>query len=78
MQQCDLRENGATWSFSKGAMTVIAEPGGKVEVIPVATSALAHACTGDVLAGMIAGLRAQGVAPFEAAVLGPGSMLKAD
>jgi NAD(P)H-hydrate epimerase len=51
----------------KGAMTVIAAPDGQVRVIPVATSALAHAGTGDVLAGMIAGLRAQGVPPFEAA-----------
>jgi NAD(P)H-hydrate epimerase len=52
----------------KGAMTVIAEPGGQVRVIPVATTALAHGGTGDVLAGMIAGLRAQGRPAFEAAV----------
>jgi len=52
----------------KGAMTVIAEPGGQVRVIPVATSALAHAGTGDVLAGMIAGLRAQKMTAFDAAV----------
>ncbi len=51
----------------KGAMTVIAAPDGQLRVIPVATSALAHAGTGDVLAGLIAGLRAQGVPPFEAA-----------
>lgn len=54
----------------KGAMTVIAEPGGQVRVVPVATSALAHGGTGDVLTGMIAGLRSQGVAPFDAAVAG--------
>ncbi len=35
----------------KGALTVIANPDAKVCVIPVATSALAHAGTGDVLAG---------------------------
>ena len=51
----------------KGAMTVIAAPDGRMCVIPVATSALAHGGTGDVLAGLIAGLRAQGVPPFEAA-----------
>jgi ADP-dependent NAD(P)H-hydrate dehydratase / NAD(P)H-hydrate epimerase len=51
----------------KGAMTAIAAPDGRVRVIPVATSALAHGGTGDVLAGMIAGLRSQGVPPFEAA-----------
>jgi NAD(P)H-hydrate epimerase len=54
----------------KGALTVIAEPGGRARVIPVATSALAHAGTGDVLAGMIAGLRAQGASAFGAASAG--------
>ncbi|MBN1135429.1 MAG: NAD(P)H-hydrate dehydratase [Anaerolineae bacterium] len=54
----------------KGAMTVIAAPDGQVRVIPVATTALAHAGTGDVLAGIIAGLRAQGMAPFDAAAAG--------
>ncbi len=54
----------------KGAFTVIAHPDGRLRVIPVATSALAHAGTGDVLAGMIAGLRAQGMAAFDAAAAG--------
>ncbi len=54
----------------KGAMTVIAEPGGRLRVIPVATSALAHGGTGDVLAGMIAGLRAQKLPSFDAATAG--------
>ena len=54
----------------KGAFTVIASPDGRMTIIPVATSALARAGTGDVLAGLIVGLRAQGVEPFEAAVAG--------
>ena len=54
----------------KGAFTVIAHPDGSTAVIPVATPALARAGTGDVLAGLIAGLRAQGVEPFSAAILG--------
>jgi NAD(P)H-hydrate epimerase len=54
----------------KGALTVIAEPKGRVGVIPVASPALARAGTGDVLAGMITGLRAQGLAPFEASAAG--------
>lgn len=52
----------------KGAFTVVAAPDGRASVIPVATAALARAGTGDVLAGMIVGLRAQGVEAYEAAV----------
>ncbi len=54
----------------KGAFTVIASPDGRITVIPVASPALAHAGTGDVLAGLIVGLRAQGLEAFEAAVAG--------
>jgi NAD(P)H-hydrate epimerase len=54
----------------KGANTVIAGPDGRVAVIAIATSALAHAGTGDVLAGMISGLRAQGLSAFDAAAAG--------
>jgi hydroxyethylthiazole kinase-like uncharacterized protein yjeF len=54
----------------KGASTVIASPDGRLTIIPIATPALAHAGTGDVLAGLIVGLRAQGVEAFDAAVAG--------
>lgn len=54
----------------KGAFTVIAAPDGRTTIIPVATPALARAGTGDVLAGLIVGLRAQGVDAYEAAVAG--------
>lgn len=54
----------------KGAFTVVAAPDGRMTVIPVASPALARAGTGDVLAGLIVGLRAQRLAAFEAAVAG--------
>ncbi len=54
----------------KGANTVVAAPDGQTTVIPVATPALATAGTGDVLAGLIVGLRAQGVEAYPAAVNG--------
>lgn len=54
----------------KGAFTVVANPEGRVMVLPFANPALATAGSGDVLAGAIVGLRAQGMAAFEAAVAG--------
>jgi NAD(P)H-hydrate epimerase len=54
----------------KGAYTVIAAPDDRLALIPVATPALARAGTGDVLAGLIVGLLAQGMGAFEAAVSG--------
>ena len=54
----------------KGAYTVIASPDGRGAVLPFANSAMATAGTGDVLAGCIVGLLAQGMPPFEAAVCG--------
>ncbi|HEU4325102.1 MAG TPA: NAD(P)H-hydrate dehydratase [Roseiflexaceae bacterium] len=54
----------------KGATTVVAEPEGRSAIHDGGNAALATAGTGDVLAGAIAGLLAQGLAPFEAAALG--------
>ena len=54
----------------KGAFTVIAAPEGDATVIPVASPALARAGTGDVLAGLIVGLMAQGLDSYDAAVAG--------
>ena len=53
----------------KGAPTVVAAPDGRASVNPTGTPALATAGTGDVLAGVLAALLAQGLAPFDAARL---------
>jgi hydroxyethylthiazole kinase-like uncharacterized protein yjeF len=54
----------------KGARTVIAEPDGTAATVPFENPALASGGTGDVLAGTIGALLAQGLAPGPAARLG--------
>jgi NAD(P)H-hydrate epimerase len=67
------REMAGRWGHVivlKGAHTVVAAPDGRVVILPFATPALASAGSGDVLAGAIVGLLAQGLAPFDAALAG--------
>jgi hydroxyethylthiazole kinase-like uncharacterized protein yjeF len=54
----------------KGARTLVAAPDGRVSEDPHEVPALASGGTGDVLAGLIAGLLAQGSDPYTAAVTG--------
>jgi hydroxyethylthiazole kinase-like uncharacterized protein yjeF len=66
-------DKAAQWNHVivlKGAFTVVAAPDGRTTVIPFANPILATAGTGDVLAGAIVGLLAQGLEPFDAAVCG--------
>lgn len=54
----------------KGAFTIVAAADGRLMTIPIATPLLATAGSGDVLAGAIAGLLAQGLESYHAAVVG--------
>jgi NAD(P)H-hydrate epimerase len=54
----------------KGARTIIASPDGDVAIAPFENPALASGGTGDVLAGAIGSLLAQGLTPYAAARLG--------
>jgi ADP-dependent NAD(P)H-hydrate dehydratase / NAD(P)H-hydrate epimerase len=63
------RRSGAVVVY-KGGDTVVASPDGRIGFRPPAPSWLASAGTGDVLAGVIAALRARGLPAFEAACAG--------
>jgi len=68
-----VREAAASWNKTivlKGAYTIVAAPDGRIRINPSANSGLASAGTGDVLAGIIAGLLAQGLSLFDAATCG--------
>lgn len=54
----------------KGATTIVATPDGATRILAAGNPALATAGTGDVLAGIIAALLAQGLATADAATLG--------
>lgn len=54
----------------KGHRTVVADPSGKSFVNPSGNPGMASAGVGDVLTGMIGGLAAQGLSPWDAAVAG--------
>jgi ADP-dependent NAD(P)H-hydrate dehydratase / NAD(P)H-hydrate epimerase len=54
----------------KGARTVVARPDGLVAICPTGNPGMATAGTGDVLTGMIVGLLAQGLVPWDAACAG--------
>ena len=63
------RRSGAVAVF-KGPDTLVASPDGRLGFAPPAPHWLASAGTGDVLAGIIAAMRARGLEPFDAACAG--------
>jgi hydroxyethylthiazole kinase-like uncharacterized protein yjeF len=54
----------------KGARTIIASPDGQAAICPTGNSGMASAGMGDALTGMIVGLLAQGLSPWNAARAG--------
>lgn len=67
------RDSAMSWQKTivlKGACTVVASPDGRASVNPTINPGLASGGTGDVLAGAIAGLVAQGLSLRDAAVAG--------
>jgi len=67
------RDSAMSWQKTivlKGACTIIASPDGQASVNPAINPGLASGGTGDVLAGAIAGLVAQGLSLRDAAVAG--------
>jgi hydroxyethylthiazole kinase-like uncharacterized protein yjeF len=63
------RRSGAVVVY-KGPDTLVASPDGRLGFAPPAPAWLASAGTGDVLAGLIAAMRARGLPAFEAACAG--------
>jgi hydroxyethylthiazole kinase-like uncharacterized protein yjeF len=67
------RDSAMSWQKTivlKGACTIVARPDGGTSVNPSINPGLASGGTGDVLAGAIAGLAAQGLSLSDAAVAG--------
>ncbi len=66
----DLATRARAVALLKGSRTVVADPSGPVRINPTGTPVLATAGTGDVLTGVIGGLLARGLEPFQAAWAG--------
>jgi NAD(P)H-hydrate epimerase len=63
----DMARSTGAVVVRKGPTTVVASPGGQARFVTAGSAALATAGTGDVLAGLVVGLLAQGIDAFDAA-----------
>jgi NAD(P)H-hydrate epimerase len=66
----ELAARSGAIAVLKGERTIVAAPDGALAINPTGGPTLASGGTGDVLAGMIAALLAQGLTPADAAVTG--------
>jgi NAD(P)H-hydrate epimerase len=66
----DFAKRFCVYMVLKGAATVIAAPDGRLAINSTGNPGMAAGGMGDVLTGLIGGLLAQGVAPWEACCLG--------
>lgn len=66
----DFARTHASIVVLKGARTIIAHPHGSTAITPTGNPGMATAGTGDVLTGILTGLLAQGISPWEAAQSG--------
>ncbi|HRE31066.1 MAG TPA: NAD(P)H-hydrate dehydratase [Candidatus Berkiella sp.] len=73
----DLQQRYGGIVVLKGAGTIVISESGEMVINPGGYPALATAGTGDVLAGLIGGLLAQGLTPMQAALLGVSTHTKA-
>jgi len=67
---CTIAQSRHAVVVLKGAGSLVAHPDGRWAIVDSGGPALATAGTGDVLAGLIGGLRAQGLTAWDAALLG--------
>ena len=67
---CETAAKLKTVILLKGPTTIVSHPDGRCLLVNNGDQRLATAGTGDVLSGVIAGLLARGVSPFEAAACG--------
>lgn len=65
---CDFSEKWGVITVLKGSRTIVAVPDGRVFINATGNSGMATAGSGDVLAGIIAGLIGQGLTPADAAI----------
>lgn len=66
----ELARLSGSYVLLKGAGTVLADPQGRIRLVPTGNPAMASAGMGDVLTGILGGLLAQGLHPFDAMALG--------